>query len=425
MGDGSGLLRSGPVRRLLTISVIDRLGTGLFAPLAIVYLSRVVHLSLGRIGSGLTVAGLIATAAPILSGPLLRRVDPRWVVVGCFVTSATGLALYPLIGSLGAFIAVAALLQASVRMDRPAMAYLSVRLTEDRIGGLAWQQTANNAGYALGGLAAAGLLLAFGPAATTVAVWIDAATYIVGAVLVATLPRVRPQGGAPRRARRRAEPRVAAVFGLNVLVALHDSVLAVGLPMWILITGLAPAISPGVYIVNTTLVVLLQVRFGRRFVRVGPAAGYAAVAVALVAGAALLALVPVLPIAAATFVVLIAAGAVTLTEIGAGSGEAWQVVRLSATYPASTVVAATKSAMAVQQAFGPLLVTVLLTQLGAAGWLVLAAIGGGAALLAGRLAAPLDAAAMAPRESAVPVGEAAAVMPPVAIGLPGPVAEGG
>src|SRR5262249_26872139 len=83
-----------PQRRLLGAGLADALGTGLFLPLSVIYLTRIVGLSPARAGLGLTIAGLLAIAASPLSGSLLGRFDARKVVLGCFAASAAGFLAY-------------------------------------------------------------------------------------------------------------------------------------------------------------------------------------------------------------------------------------------------------------------------------------------------------------------------------------------
>ena len=64
-------------RRLLAASFTDALGTGLFLPLSVIYLTRIVGLSPTRVGLGLTIAGVLAIAASPLSGALLGRFEAR------------------------------------------------------------------------------------------------------------------------------------------------------------------------------------------------------------------------------------------------------------------------------------------------------------------------------------------------------------
>ncbi len=383
-------LRSTPgVARLLAVALIDRAGSGLFVPISVVYLHRTVGLSLTDIGLVLTLAGLAGTLAPLVSGRLLRRLDARWVVASCFLTCAAALAGYAQARSFVAALAAATVLQVATRMERPGTAVLALGLSRDRIGVLSWQHTWSNLGYGLGALAAAGVLLADSDAAIIAAVLADAASYVVGAALVASLPRPAASGDPDRRTtfgEVLGEPRPAALLGLHGVLALHDSVLLVGLPAWVLATEVNPAVSPALFALNTVLVVALQVRVARWFARSGGPAGYTRTGLLLGAACVAFALSGTVPQVAAAVVLVGAVALLTLGETGHTAAEAWLAVALTEGRSAGTVLGLVKTAMSVQQALGPLLVVLLLTMGGRAGWVVLAALLLAAALLARRLA---------------------------------------
>ena len=183
------------------------------------------------------------------------------------------------------------------------------------------------------------------------------------------------------------EPRPAALLGLHGVLALHDSVLVVGLPAWVLATAVTPAISPALFALNTVLVVALQVRVARWFARSGGPVGYTRTGLLLGMACLAFALSSTVPRAAAVGVLVGAVVLLTLGETGHTGAEAWLAVSLTEGRTAGTVIGLLKTAMSVQQAFGPLLVVLLLTVGGRVGWVVLAALLLAAALLSRRLAA--------------------------------------
>ncbi|MDX6375455.1 MAG: hypothetical protein QOD98_4443 [Nocardioidaceae bacterium] len=389
MTDPVGLRGTPGVARLLAVALVDRAGSGLFVPISVVYLHRTVGLTLTDIGLVLTLAGLIGTLAPLVAGRLLRRLDARCVVASCFLTCAAALTAYAQARSFGAVLVGATVLQVASRMERPATAVLALGLSRDRVGVLSWQQTWGNLGYGLGALAATGALLAGGDAAVVTAVLADAASYVVGAALVASLPRrVPPGGAAPRTTYREllGEPRPAALLGLHGVLALHDSVLVVGLPAWVLATAVSPAVSPALFALNTVLVAATQVRVSRWFARSGGPVGYARTGLLLGAACLTFALSATVPHAAAVGLLVGAVVLLTFGETGHTAAEAWLAVALTEGRAAGTVFGLLKTTMSVQQALGPLLVIVLLTMGGRAGWVVLAGLLGTGALLSRRLA---------------------------------------
>ena len=377
MTDAPSLRRTPGVARLLTVALVDRTGSGLFVPISVVYLHRVVGLSLTDIGLVLTLAGLFGTLAPLVSGRLLRRLDARWVVASCFLTCAVALAGYSQVRSFAAVLVVATVLQVATRMERPGTAVLALGLSRDRIGVLSWQHTCGNLGYGLGALAAAGALLVGTDAAMVAAVLADAGSYVVGAALVASLPRPVMTGDSEHRTTYRevlGQPRPAALLGLHGVLALHDSVLLVGLPAWVLATAVTSAVSPALFALNTVLVVALQVRVARWVARSGGPAGYTRTGLFLGAACVAFALSATVPHAAAAGVLIGAVVLLTLGETGHTAAEAWLAVALTEGRAAGTVLGLLKTTMSVQQALGPLVVVLLVTVGGRVGWLVLAAL---------------------------------------------------
>lgn len=390
MTESVGLRGTPGVARLLAVALVDRTGSGLFVPISVVYLHRTVGLSLTDIGLVLTLAGLAGTLAPLVSGRLLRRLDARWLVASCFLTCAAALAGYAQARSFIAVLVAATVLQVATRMERPGTAVLALGLSRDRVGVLSWQHTWGNLGYGLGAVAAAAVLLADSDTAVVAAVLADAASYVVGVALVTSLPRRATSDDPEHRTTFRAvlgEPRPAGLLGLHGVLALHDSVLLVGLPAWVLATAVDPAVSPALFAMNTVLVVALQVRVARWFARSGGPAGYTRTGLLLGAACLAFALSAAVPHAAAAVVLVGAVALLTLGETGHTAAEAWLAVALTEGRAAGTVVGLLKTAMSIQQALGPLLVVLLLTVGGPVGWVVLAALLLAAALLSRRVAA--------------------------------------
>ena len=327
-------LRSTPgVARLLVVALIDRAGSGLFVPISVVYLHRTVGLSLTDIGLLLTLAGLAGTLAPLVSGRLLRRLDARWVVASCFLTCAAALAGYAQARSFVAALAAATVLQVATRMERPATAVLALGLSRDRIGVLSWQHTCSNLGYGLGALAAAGVLLADSDAAIIAAVLADAASYVVGAALVASLPRPAASGDpdrpGPPSAKCSASPVLRRCSGCTASWRSTTACSWSGLPAWVLATEVNPAVSPALFALNTVLVVALQVRVARWFARSGGPVGYTRTGLLLGAACVAFALGATVPQVAAVVVLVGAVALLTLGETGHTAAEAWLAVALT------------------------------------------------------------------------------------------------
>jgi hypothetical protein len=382
-------------RRLLAASLADALGTGLFLPLSVIYLTRVVGLSPTRVGLGLTIAGIIAVAAPPMSGALLGRFDARKVVLACFAASACGFLAYIAVGSFASFLGVAIVVQFASRTERPATAVLALGVTPRRrqVDVLAWQYSLRNLGYGVGGLLAALALLVHGKAPFVVLLAANAASYVGAGLLVMRLPAVRP----PERAEGHAtgygdvirDRAYLSLALLNVIMALHDSLLVVAMPLWIVTHTKAPLPLTGLlFALNTVLVVVLQVRTTRNMAAPGGIArGYRTAAVSFVLACGAFALAAGAPDFAAIVLLVVALGALTSAELVTSAGEWFLSVQLSPAGLRERYVSVFKTSMAVQQAVGPALVTAVLVGWGRLGWLALALLLAGGTLASRQLAA--------------------------------------
>jgi MFS family permease len=391
----SFLPREANQRRVLAAGFVDALGTGLFLPLTVTYLSRVVRLSPMQIGLGLAIAGFAAVAAAPVSGALIDRCDARAVVLGCFAISALGFLAYAAVDSFGSFVALAVALQLASRMERPATAALVLGVSSGptRVGSLAWQQTSRNLGYGVGGLLAGVALLAHGKWPFVALLAANAASYVVAGAFVWRLPPIRPAAREPgKRGGYRAVLRDRPYTGLallNVVVALHDSLLLVAMPLWILSRTSAPLAMTGLlFTLNTVLVVLLQVRTARRIAaRRGISASYRTAALAFLAACVAFALTAGASTPVAVVLLVIALAALTRGELENTAGEWFLSVELAPLHLRGRYLGLFKTSMALQQAIGPLVVTAILVHRGRMGWIALALVIASAALASRRLAA--------------------------------------
>jgi hypothetical protein len=384
-------------RRLLAASFANALGTGLFLPLSVIYLTRIVGLSPTRVGLGLTIAGLLAIAASPVSGALLGRFDARRIVLGCFAASAAGFLAYIAVDSFASFLGVAIVVQFASRTERPATAVLVLGVTPGprQVDALAWQSSLRNLGYGLGGLLAALALLAHGKTPFVVLLAANAVSYVVAGLLVLQLPAVRP----PERPEGdttayREVIRDRAYVGLtllNVIMALHDSLLLVAMPLWIATRTKAPLPLTGLlFALNTVLVVLFQVRTARDLAaraRGGIVRSYRTAAVSFVLACGAFALAAEAPMFVAIVLLVVALGALTSAELVTSAGEWFLSVELAPARLRERYISFFKTSMSVQQAVGPGLVTIVLDDWGRLGWLALASLLAAGTLASRRLGA--------------------------------------
>lgn len=377
--------------RLRIVGFVDALGTGLFLPLAVIYLTRVVGLSASQIGLGLGASGAVGVAAAPLAGALLDRHDARVVVVGCFAASAAGYLGYMTVRSFSAFLLVALVAQSASRMDRPAVAALVVAACppEERILALAWQQTMRNCGYGIGGLLAGVALLAHGHTGFDVVLAANAASYLLAAGLVCTLDGVSPiatetNGGLGHVLRDATYMRLAL---LNVAGGLHDSMLRVAMPLWLITRTAAPAALAGpLFALNTILVVSFQIRVSRSAsTRKGLHRAYRTTALAFLGSGVGFLLASSFSAVGATALLTTGLIGLTIAEQHNTAAEAVVSINLAPEEMRSRYLSVFKTSIAVQQATGPALVTVALVSLGRTGWVLITAIAAIASLISGTL----------------------------------------
>ncbi len=390
-------------RRFLCVTTVDAIGSGLMLPMSALFFTRAVGLAAVSVGIGLSIAGVIGLVAAPLTGPLVERYSARGLLTGCYVASAIAYALYPLARSYTAFLAVVSLAAVSNRITQPAraaFARLIAGSNQASVGLLAKIATVRNAGFAIGGLLTSGVL-AIGRHEGYVAIALaNAASYLIVAIGMRGLggqqgARTPAAGGGSRQVYGellRKHRDYLALAALNSVLLLYDSVLVVGVPLWLTEQTQAPIWLAGVlFTLNTVIVVGLQIRVGRSvadaygaaraYARSGAMALTACIAFATAGGAAV-----------GLAVVLLTLGAVALTagELCVSAAEWGASIALAPDANRGYFLGIFGTGTAAQFALGPALVTFCVVELGRAGWLLL-----GLLMLASGLAAKRIARARA------------------------------
>ncbi|MEV1085095.1 MFS transporter [Streptomyces sp. NPDC050211] len=260
---------------MLTVALVDRIGSGLWASVSVLYFTYVSGLSVAEVGSLVAVAGAIGIAGAPLGGRIADRFPLTRVLIAVQLLRA--LASFALLTThdyalLLAFSAVGSL------GDRASS--VLTRLYAARVAGAgrvryqAVHRTVANAGWALGGLAAAAALAV---GTTTAYQWLligDALSFVVSALL--TLRCGEPPSPCrtvitskdPAPTTQRANPwrdrTYLAYVATETLLSLHDSVFKLGLPLWIAHASNAPhGLVPLLMVLNNVMVVALQVPLAR------------------------------------------------------------------------------------------------------------------------------------------------------------------
>jgi MFS family permease len=188
---------------LLAALGIDNFGSGLFLPVALLYVTRVVGLPLAAAGPVVAVGTVAGLGVPPVAGRLVDRVGPVRVVVGAELLQALGAVTY--LAARGAVVVAAAavLLAAGQQLFYSSLFALISDVAGDgpKDRPFAVAAMVRAACFSLGALAAGGLLSVTGPAGYRIAVVADAVSFAACALVLALLVRVpRPQHQGARRA---------------------------------------------------------------------------------------------------------------------------------------------------------------------------------------------------------------------------------
>jgi hypothetical protein len=369
------------VRRFLCVTSVDAIGTGLMLPMSALYFTRGVGLSAISVGLGLSIAGVIGLAATPLTGPLVERFSARGVLVGCYVNSAIVYAVYPLIHAYAAFVAAVSAAAVANRITQPSRVAFVRALAgsnETSVGLLATVATVRNAGFAVGGLLTT-VALAAGRREGYVALALaNAVSYLAAACGLRGLGS--PAGKAPKVSSGHVYGKLLRehrdylmLAALNAVLLLYDSVLVVGVPLWLTrYTRASVALAGLLFTLNTVLVVGLQIRVSRSTADTGRAARAYARSGAVAATACLL-FAAAGGAAVELAIMLLVLGGISLTfgELWASAAEWGASIALAPEANRSYFLSVFGTGTAAQMAFGPGLVSFALAWGGRAGWLLL------------------------------------------------------
>ncbi len=381
------LLPQDPVlRRLSVITLVNTVGNGLTMTLSVLFFTRILGFGVAQVGVVLTVAGAVGLAAGVPAGWLSDRYGPKPVLVVLLVAQGLCTVGYVLVRDLAAFAVLACLLAAADRGGSAVRGALFAEVlpVDGRVAGRAYLRSVTNIGLGLGTVAAAAVLQLDTRGAYLTALVFDGATYgVIAAMYLALVPVARRT--AEQAARAKAEGGVLAVLrdgrylamtGLNAVITLQFVMIEVGVPLWVVRETDAPRwMAAGGLLVNTALVIVLQVRATRGTEEIGAAARVFRRGALLVAGScAVLALAAGVPGWAAALVIAVGVGLQALGEVYSQAG-AWALgYDLAKEHAHGAYQGVFNTGMSGALMFGPVLITSVVIAHGTAGWLLLAAL---------------------------------------------------
>ncbi|MEU6575144.1 MFS transporter [Streptomyces sp. NPDC046805] len=270
---GPWLVRRGLVPRsraqqvLALATFVNMIGSGVYMVSAALYFTRVVGLSLAEVGVAMGVAAGVGLFSGVPVGRLADRRGPREVYLWMLVIQGVAMGLLVLVHSYW-LVLVALCLGELARSAGGAARGPLVR----GIGGSELtryraylRSVANLAGSCAA--IAAGFAVQFDSHSAYVALIVgNALSFVASAAIIAALPSLAPIPSPPKASRWEVlkDRPFVAVTVIDGIMSIHHQVLLFALPLWIVGHTDAPRWLVGASaLINTALVVLLQVRASR------------------------------------------------------------------------------------------------------------------------------------------------------------------
>ena len=276
-------------RIMLLAQLLDRTGSGVWGASSVLFFTFVVGLDARRLGVLLGAAGVAGIAGSPLAGRLAGRFPVRSLLIGCHLLRLGTVCLLLVFTRFDALLPVVAATYVGDRAAKTLEMLFATRVAGERRSTYqALSRSSANAGYALGaGIAAIGLAVGTRDAYDALILG-DALSFLVAAALVW---RTREPAGrervtlVPGRSATEVGPGTPSPWRdrgylrfvlLDIPMNLDDSVLNIGLPLWLVNRTAAPhAFVPVFLVINTVLVVVLQMRVSAKVNRPRQAAGAA------------------------------------------------------------------------------------------------------------------------------------------------------
>jgi MFS family permease len=365
---------------MLAIALVDRIGSGLWASVSVLYFTYASGLSVAQIGTLAATAGAIGIAGAPIGGHLADRFPLTRVLITVQLLRA--LASFTLLAAdhYALLLACSAVGGLGDRASSVLTRLYATRIAgPDRVRYQAVHRTLANAGWAVGGLAAAAALTRGTTTAYQGLLAGDALSFVASALLTlrcaeppstsrtvtdstATTPTTKPTG--PWRDRT-----YLAYVATETVLFLDDAVFKVGLPLWIAHTSHTPhGLAPLLLVLNNVMVVALQVPLARFGATTAAArALLIPLSAAFALGGAAMALSATGSAVTSTLLLTAAAVAFTLAEM-LHATVSWELsVALAPETAQGTYLGVHGLAQSAQRSIGPLAVTAAITT-GPLGW---------------------------------------------------------
>ncbi|MFD6297235.1 MFS transporter [Streptomyces sp. NPDC060235] len=266
----SNIPAEGAGRRLAAGSLVNNFGNGAQLAAFPLFLVSVADFSAAQVGLALMIAGIVGIASSPAAGWLSDRMTPsRLLVLGGFAQGAVAILLFFVntVLALCVLAGVARVLSQIVRVARLSIVAQVPDATRNVLR--AQMNVYSNVGVAMGTAVSAAVIAVGSKDAYLAGFVLDSVTFVASALVQQGLPS---QERSPRdkHAQPTASPwrtalkdrRYAAVTVLNGFLFFHQSVLFLGIPLWIASTNEIPKVlATVIFLMNMAITILLQVKF--------------------------------------------------------------------------------------------------------------------------------------------------------------------
>lgn len=257
------------INKFLFISFIDAVGTGIYLACSTIYFSLILHISNDVIGISLTIASILGLIALPYFGKFADKYNSKIVLITLHLWrffAFTGVALsFNFISFLISIMAVGLSQQA---LNPIYQAYIEEVLgVEGRVSVMAKVRVVYNIGFSIGGLlTTSALALSSNGIIYKIILLVNAISCLIAAVLLMSLKsttfshnRYSNSNQEVGKVHAKKDMYFMLISGINGIFSFHSTILSVGIPLWIVIVGLNPALAGIMFTLNTIIAVLFQV----------------------------------------------------------------------------------------------------------------------------------------------------------------------
>lgn len=382
-------------RSLVGAVLVDSFGTGLFTTASVVFFTRHIGMTGQQVGVGMSIAGVIALGSGTLVGSLADRFAARNVRIALDVWRGGAVLGFLLVDGVVGYVIVLAALLTAERANSGTLQILvgSVVAGAGRVRATALVRVTFNVGMTMGALAASLALLRVTNATFVLVIVINSVSFAVAALLVARVPvhsrRAKdPGSGLGWRTVARDRPYLV-LTAANGVLALHQTLIILALPLWVATHPNLPASLTGAVIaISAVIAITLQIPFSARANDVpGAALLLARAGVALAVGCFCMVLASASDHAAVQGGMLIVAVVfVTFAELWQSAGAWGAGYELAPEEARARYLAVFGLGPSVEQLVAPALLTALVFPAGSTGWMAVALVAVTAGFVARRSA---------------------------------------